>query len=383
MAERQPIPKKLRFDVFKRDKFTCQYCGALGGQVLLHCDHVKAVADGGETTMLNLITACADCNLGKGARALSDDSAITKQHRQLAELEERRQQLEMMRQWREDLAQQQVDQIDIVADAFLARSKFRPSDHGNISVRKWLRKYGLHDVLAAIDETFDLYYAAETSQEWNAAFNRIPKTLRMREQEKTDPHIRKLLQGILRNRWNMPFEPFVDELRSMVADGVSIAALESVAKGVSDSDDLSRLEARARKIGVPAPIPEEQDDEPDFVGWEEARWMGEMFAGALSISARPKEILATSVARECGIEGYISFEIKEYPGVIPGFRAVGLLQPVENRPMVAPIEGGWSVNMRFTPISPLNIVDCFNRFGALRLSFWDRPSHFASVTEVH
>ena len=114
MSDRTPISRRLRFEVFKRDKFTCQYCGATATQKLLHCDHVEPVAEGGETTLLNLITACVDCNLGKGARPLSDDSAMAKQHRQLAELEERRQQLEMMREWREELAQHQVDQIEIV-----------------------------------------------------------------------------------------------------------------------------------------------------------------------------------------------------------------------------------------------------------------------------
>jgi hypothetical protein len=27
MAERKPVAKKLRFEVFKKDSFTCQYCG--------------------------------------------------------------------------------------------------------------------------------------------------------------------------------------------------------------------------------------------------------------------------------------------------------------------------------------------------------------------
>lgn len=58
--KRQPIPKTMRFEVFKRDSFTCQYCGATATQKLLHCDHVVPVAEGGETTLLNLITACVD-----------------------------------------------------------------------------------------------------------------------------------------------------------------------------------------------------------------------------------------------------------------------------------------------------------------------------------
>jgi 5-methylcytosine-specific restriction endonuclease McrA len=58
MNEREPIGKKLRFEVFKRDSFICQYCGARAPDVLLHADHIKPVADGGKTDVLNLITAC-------------------------------------------------------------------------------------------------------------------------------------------------------------------------------------------------------------------------------------------------------------------------------------------------------------------------------------
>lgn len=64
---REPIGKKLRFEVFKRDSFTCQYCGAAAPKVELHVDHVVSVRDGGPTCRENLVTACARCNTGKGA----------------------------------------------------------------------------------------------------------------------------------------------------------------------------------------------------------------------------------------------------------------------------------------------------------------------------
>ena len=57
MAERKPIPKKLRFEVFKRDRFTCQYCGRMSPDVILEVDHIKPVAEGGEDEILNLITS--------------------------------------------------------------------------------------------------------------------------------------------------------------------------------------------------------------------------------------------------------------------------------------------------------------------------------------
>lgn len=71
MSERQSLSKRVRFDVFKRDAFTCQYCGATPPQAVLEVDHIEAVAEGGSNDEGNLITACFNCNRGKGARPLS------------------------------------------------------------------------------------------------------------------------------------------------------------------------------------------------------------------------------------------------------------------------------------------------------------------------
>lgn len=64
------ISPSLRFEVFRRDAFTCQYCGRRAPEVVLHVDHVTPWARNGPTTLENLRTACSDCNLGKGARRL-------------------------------------------------------------------------------------------------------------------------------------------------------------------------------------------------------------------------------------------------------------------------------------------------------------------------
>ena len=47
MAERKTISKKIRFEVFKRDSFTCQYCGRMAPYIVLEVDHINAVANGG------------------------------------------------------------------------------------------------------------------------------------------------------------------------------------------------------------------------------------------------------------------------------------------------------------------------------------------------
>lgn len=71
MAKRVSLGKKARFEVFKRDNFTCVYCGGQPPKVTLHCDHVVAVANGGSNDIDNLATACDACNLGKGASELT------------------------------------------------------------------------------------------------------------------------------------------------------------------------------------------------------------------------------------------------------------------------------------------------------------------------
>ena len=72
MVARASLSKKLRFDVFKRDGFKCSYCGATPSEkVLLEVDHIHPVAEGGGDNIDNLVTACFNCNRGKGAGLLS------------------------------------------------------------------------------------------------------------------------------------------------------------------------------------------------------------------------------------------------------------------------------------------------------------------------
>lgn len=66
------IGKSLRFEIFARDAFTCQYCGLRPPDVVLEVDHIHPVSKGGGDDTLNLITSCFDCNRGKRAKVISD-----------------------------------------------------------------------------------------------------------------------------------------------------------------------------------------------------------------------------------------------------------------------------------------------------------------------
>jgi 5-methylcytosine-specific restriction endonuclease McrA len=61
MGNRKATSKGVRFEVFKRDAFTCQHCGQKDPDVLLQVDHIEPVSKGGSNDMLSLTTSCRDC----------------------------------------------------------------------------------------------------------------------------------------------------------------------------------------------------------------------------------------------------------------------------------------------------------------------------------
>lgn len=59
---------RLRYQVLKRDLFSCKVCGASPAKnpkVQLHIDHIKPWSKGGLTILENLQSLCEKCNLGK------------------------------------------------------------------------------------------------------------------------------------------------------------------------------------------------------------------------------------------------------------------------------------------------------------------------------
>jgi 5-methylcytosine-specific restriction endonuclease McrA len=61
-------PAFTRFNVFLRDRFSCQYCGGGATASELTFDHLVPRSLGGRTTWENVVAACADCNMRKSNR---------------------------------------------------------------------------------------------------------------------------------------------------------------------------------------------------------------------------------------------------------------------------------------------------------------------------
>ena len=70
-------PNFTRFNVFLRDKFSCQYCGSKNE---LTFDHLLPRSRGGKTNWDNVVTACSSCNVQKGGRLLAS-SGMTLKHK--------------------------------------------------------------------------------------------------------------------------------------------------------------------------------------------------------------------------------------------------------------------------------------------------------------
>lgn len=190
---RADVSKRVRFEVFKRDCFQCQYCGASAPTVVLHVDHIHPVAAGGDNDLVNLVTSCEPCNLGKGARVLTDDAAVGKSKRQLELLQERREQQEMMFEWKSEL--QASDDLDV--DRLRVRwNDLAPgwilSESGLRSLRTLYRKFGFADVWDAMESAADHYLVFDgaervTRESWSEAFSKVGGIAKRRADDRSDP----------------------------------------------------------------------------------------------------------------------------------------------------------------------------------------------------
>jgi hypothetical protein len=68
---RRSLPASVRFEVLRRDDFTCKYCGRIAPLVSLQVDHVVPLSRGGTDELRNLVAACSECNLGKSDKLLT------------------------------------------------------------------------------------------------------------------------------------------------------------------------------------------------------------------------------------------------------------------------------------------------------------------------
>lgn len=114
--KRKPISKKLRFEIFKRDNFTCGYCGSTPPGVTLELDHIQPVSKNGDNDINNLITACFDCNRGKSDHLLSSIPASVIEKAEIAK--EKEDQLNAYNKLKKSIRRRQTRDIAKIEEVF-------------------------------------------------------------------------------------------------------------------------------------------------------------------------------------------------------------------------------------------------------------------------
>lgn len=239
---RKSLSKSLRFEVFKRDSFTCQYCGRKAPEVLLEVDHIEPIAKGGTDNVLNLVASCKDCNSGKSAKRLSETTILDKQRAQLDELQERREQIEMMFQWQKGLLGLQDEVVGGLSQVWAEHVPgYSLNETGVRALKKLTKTYSVDELVAAIRVAADQYLIFEdgkpTQESVENAWKKVGGICRISRLERDNPELKKLyyIRGILRNRLSYCHEQLaMTLLRRALQFNASLPSLEEFAKNVTN-----------------------------------------------------------------------------------------------------------------------------------------------------
>jgi hypothetical protein len=142
---RKQISKRTRFEVFKRDNFTCQYCSAKPPKVPLEVDHIIPVSKKGTNEMINLITACFDCNRGKSNIELADAPASiidTMERKRIAQ----QQYLDYKKVLKKDknILESDINEVESVYSNSFNRYEF--TERFRLTVGKFIKEIGFVEV---------------------------------------------------------------------------------------------------------------------------------------------------------------------------------------------------------------------------------------------
>lgn len=199
MAEnkRKGLSNKLRFEVFKRDSFKCQYCGKSAPDVTLNVDHINPVVNGGGNDILNLVTSCFKCNNGKSGKLISDNSILSKQKQQLDELQERRSQLQMLIDWKTGLSNKSYE-MDKIVSFFntTCNSNTTLTDFGKAGLKQLLSKYSVEQILDAIISASERYAYLTPGEIWD----KISGTLSYINSDESDK-MKMKVYGAIKNKF--------------------------------------------------------------------------------------------------------------------------------------------------------------------------------------
>lgn len=140
------IPKDIRFKVFWRDGFTCQYCGRKPPEVVLEIDHIVPRSKGGTDNIENLVTACRDCNRSKNKKHIAPAIKIE-------ELKEKVEQFKAFVEFTMAMEEQYRKAVWMVVKKWEKLYGEQPSDDFIASLFVFVKRLPLTEIMDAVDIT--------------------------------------------------------------------------------------------------------------------------------------------------------------------------------------------------------------------------------------
>lgn len=162
MTKRKAVTKKTRFEIFKRDQFTCQYCGRSTPLVVLELDHIIPVSKDGGNEDENLITSCFDCNRGKSDNLL--DQVIPPLLDKMPAMIEKEAQLKEYNKLLKSIKKRRKAGVKKVEAFIIEYFGLSFSDSFTPSVEEFIDKLGLEVVLDNMEKACLRLYQSSTCE---------------------------------------------------------------------------------------------------------------------------------------------------------------------------------------------------------------------------
>ena len=174
-----PEYKRIKFEVFEKDSFKCQYCGSVAPIVTLQLRRIQEIQQSEkwlDTAFLS--TSCAACEKKQAGEA---ENAKRSEFISIDELEERLQQLKMLINWRKGMLKIRKQQLANLVQYWENKVPKSPVD--NIQRREILRyinKFSGDEIRAAMDMAADKFLKTEADGSLNQesisnALHKIPE----------------------------------------------------------------------------------------------------------------------------------------------------------------------------------------------------------------
>lgn len=159
------IDSKLRFEIFKKDLFTCQYCGRSAPEVELQVEHIIAKANGGTDDIDNLMTSCSQCNYAKNANPISDKLYTTnlfeKHIKDISDIKKRKAQFELITLYKKELAELESMEVKEILSLIPEDTTNQYSQHA-FRIKNLIKKYGFNIVYDATERCVNKLFDTDT-----------------------------------------------------------------------------------------------------------------------------------------------------------------------------------------------------------------------------